>query len=229
LVEALPPDGVAVLNADDHRVAAMGRLTGARTITFGQAVGADVRVGAIELDRLARPSFELTTPWGTEAVRLAVSGRHMAFNAAAAIACVGVAGGDVSAGVAALAEVHLTAMRMQIEHTAGGGLIVNDCYNANPTSMRAALDALAAIPATRRIALLGLMAEIADAGSEHRAIRDYAAELGIEVIAVGTDLYGMAATPDPVAAVGELLGGQALLVKGSRVVGLERLVAALRH
>lgn len=109
-------------------------------------------------------------------MHLAASGRHMAHNAAAALACVGAIGGDLQGAAAALAEVGLTAMRMEVQRTAAGAIVLNDSYNANPTSVRAALDALADLPATRRIAVLGLMAEISDPEAEHRAILEYAAE-----------------------------------------------------
>jgi UDP-N-acetylmuramoyl-tripeptide--D-alanyl-D-alanine ligase len=151
----------------------------------------------------------------------------MVNNAAAALACVGAIVGDVAAGAAALADVGLTEMRMEVLRTIGGAVVINDSYNANPTSMRAALDALAHVPALRRIAILGLMAEIADSAGEHAAIAHYARERGIEVIAYDTDLYGTLPSADPVAAVGSLAGGDAVLVKASRVVGLERIAAAL--
>ncbi|MEO5899936.1 MAG: UDP-N-acetylmuramoyl-tripeptide--D-alanyl-D-alanine ligase [Ilumatobacteraceae bacterium] len=228
LVAALPADGAAVLNADDARVRAMAGRSEAPVVTFGESATADVHIDGVVLDELARPSFTARTPWGTVEVRLGVSGRHMALNAAAALACVGVVGGDVAAGAAALAGVGLSPMRMQLVRTASGGLIINDCYNANPTSMRAAFATLADLPARRRVALLGMMAEIADAAAEHEAILADALERGIEVIPVGTDLYGIAPTDDPVAAVGSIAGGDALLVKGSRVVGLERWVAVLQ-
>ncbi len=227
LVAALPADGTAILNADDRRVRAMAARTEAAVVTFGESADADVRIAGLELDEIARPSFELHTPWGTVGVRLAVSGRHMAINAAAALACVGVVGADLVAGAAALGGVGLSPMRMEVVRTASGGLLVNDCYNANPTSMRAALAALADLPAGRRVALLGMMAEIANAAVEHRAVLAEAHRLGIEVIAVGTELYGVPPVDDPVAAVGSIAGGDALLVKGSRVVGLERYVAVL--
>ena len=196
-------------------------------MTFGHAVGADVRVGEIVTDHHARARFRLDTPWGAHDVVLGVSGRHMASNAAAALAVVGVLGGDVAAGVAALAEVGLTAMRMDIRHAPAGGVVLDDSYNANPTSMRAALDALADLPGHRKVAVLGVMAEISDSAAEHRAIVEYAHGHGIEVLAVGTELYGLPVCDDPVAAVGSLAGGEALLVKGSRVAGLERIAALL--
>jgi len=225
LIQSLPADGTAILNADDHRVRSMRSVSAARVLLYGEADDADIRVSDVRLDDLARASFHLETPWGAVDVRLGISGRHMANNAAAALACVGVVGGDMAAGAAALADVGLTAMRMDVQRTPAGAIVLNDSYNANPTSMRAALDALAALPATRRVAVLGLMAEISDAPAEHAAIVAYARERGIDVVAYGTDLYGMAPVDDPITALGSLAGGDAVLVKGSRVVGLERVAA----
>ncbi len=222
LVEALPANGVAVLNADDAMVSAMRTRTSATVILFGEAAEADVRIDGVRLDEAARASFVAHTPWGRYEVQLAASGRHMALNAAAAIACAGAAGADVGAATRALAAAVMSPLRMQLQHMPNGALILNDCYNANPTSMRAALDALAAIPARRRVALLGLMAEIGDAAAEHHGITAYAARLGIEVVSFGTELYGLTPTDDPAGLVASLAGDEALLVKGSRMVGLER-------
>ncbi len=230
LVQALPPDGVAILNADDPRVASMARTTSARVLLFGETAGSHVRITSVVLDHLARASFAAATPWGNVYVRLAVSGRHMVSNAAAALACVGVVGGDLDAAVHALGSVRLAAMRMDVVRLRSGATVIDDSYNANPTSMRAAIDALAAVPATRRLAVLGVMAEIADPEREHRGIHAYAAQRGVEVLAVGTDLYGVTPLADPasaVDAVGKLGEGDAVLVKGSRVAGLERVATAL--
>ncbi len=227
LIVALPSDGTAILNADDDRVRAMRSLTAASCLLFGEAAGVDVHVRDVVLDELARPSFTVDTPWGNADVRLSISGRHMAINAAAALACVGAVGGDIEAGAAALSAVSLTTMRMQVERSPSGAIILNDSYNANPTSMRAAIDALVDLPAKRRVAILAVMAEISDAADEHRAIADYAAARGVELIAVGTDLYGAQPSPDPIAALGSLSGDDAVLVKGSRVAGLEKLAALL--
>ncbi len=227
LIEALPGDGLAILNADDARVRAMSAACAGRVLLYGEAPDADVRLSNLQLDEMAQASFHLDTPWGACDVRLAVSGRHMASNAAAALACVGAVNGDLVAGAAALSDVGLTAMRMDVQRSAAGTIILNDSYNANPTSMRAALDALADLAAHRRFAVLGLMAEISDSEAEHLAIASYAAERGIELIAYGTDLYGVTPTDDPVAALGSLAGGDAVLVKASRMVGLERVAVAL--
>jgi UDP-N-acetylmuramoyl-tripeptide--D-alanyl-D-alanine ligase len=227
LPRALPATGTAILNADDERVRSMRGLTRATTLTFGERDDADVRIRSLIVDDLARATFVIDSPWGTHDVRLAVSGRHMASNAAAALACVGVVGGDVAAGAAALAEVRLTGMRMELSVAASGAVVLNDAYNANPTSMRAAIDALVDLPAQRRFAVLGVMAEIIDAEAEHQAIVDYAQWKGVEVIAVGTSLYGVTVSTDPVAELGPLGDGDAVLVKGSRVAALETVAAAL--
>ena len=227
LIEALADDGIAILNADDARVRAMAAVCAGEVLLFGEAVDADVRVGKLHLDELARAGFHLDSPWGSCDVHLGISGRHMANNAAAALACVGAVGGDLVAGAAALAGVGLTAMRMDVQRAESGAIILNDSYNANPTSMRAALDALADLTATRRVAVVGLMAEITDSEAEHRAIAAYAAQRAITLLAYGTDLYGITPVDDPVAVLGSLAGGDAVLVKASRVVGLERIAAAL--
>ena len=227
LIRALPAGGLAILNADDVRVRAMAGVSAAPVLLYGDATDADVRISDLHLDDIARPSFHLDTPWGSCDVHLGISGRHMAHNAAAALACVGAVGGDVAAGAAALSDIGLTAMRMDVRRTAAGAIVLDDSYNANPTSMRAALDALADLPASRRIAVLGLMAEISDPEAEHRSIVEYAHGRGIEVLAYRTDLYGLAPIDDAIEALGSLAGGDAVLVKGSRVVGLERVAAAL--
>lgn len=227
LIAALPANGVAILNADDERTRAMSAVSAAPVLLFGESNSADVRASRVRVDDRARASFHLHSPWGECDVKLAVAGRHMVHNAAAALASVGAVGGDLLAGAAALASVRLSSMRMELVDLPSGALLLNDAYNANPTSMRAALETLAQLPATRRVALLGLMAEIPNATAEHRAVRDFADSLGVEVLAYETDLYGIAPSTDPVAALGSLASGVAVLVKGSRVVGLERLVARL--
>lgn len=234
LVRALPASGTAVLNADDHRVAAMAGLTSAQVVTFGTQSSADVCVSGIVVDVEARPSFTVRTPWGTAEVRLALRGAHMALNAAAALAVAGVIGVDLVEAAAALSDVAPGEMRMNVRRAGSGAVVLDDSYNANPTSMRAALDALVALPATRRIAVVGVMAEIADAEREHRQVAEYAAERGVVVMPVGTDLYGISPVVDAdsvaealAAAFGSLAAGDAVLVKGSRVAGLDRVAAVL--
>lgn len=229
LVEALDPGGTAILNADDERVLAMRARTAATVLTYGHHRGADVRIEGLVLDALARPRATMRTPWGSVEVRLSVSGAHMAANAAAAITVAGVVGVDLAAVAVALEAATLSAMRMQVVAAASGGIVINDAYNANPTSMSAALESLAAVSAVRRVAVLGAMAELDDPVVAHRDVAAAAARLGIELVAVGTDRYGVPPLDDGavVEAVGPVSDGVAVLVKASRAVGLERLVASL--
>ena len=151
----------------------------------------------------------------------------MASNAAAAIAVAGVIEATIDGAVAALAEATISGMRMQIDRAPSGAVIVNDAYNANPDSMRAALATVAAMDAVRRVAILGPMAELDDPVSDHAAVMADARELGIDVIAAGTDLYGIEPAADPVAAVGALAPGDVVLVKASRSAGLESTATRL--
>jgi len=233
LVEALPAGGTAVLNADDERVAAMATRTDARVLTFGTH-GGDVRAEDIRLDDALRPGFRLRTPAGDADVRLAVHGVHQVTNALAAAAAGLAADVDLDAIVGALAGAELSALRMQLDTLASGARVVNDAYNANPASTLAALDALAALPAARRVAVLGTMAELGpDAAAEHARVAARARDLGIRIISVAEPAYAVTG-PDAVvdidgalARLGRLDADDAVLVKASRVVGLERLAARL--
>jgi UDP-N-acetylmuramoyl-tripeptide--D-alanyl-D-alanine ligase len=235
LVEALPPGthgGRAVLNAADPLVAAMASRTRADVVTFGD--GGDVRAEAVTLDDELRPSFRLASPWGVADVSLAVRGDHMVHNALAAAAAALVCDVPVAAVAGALGAARLSRWRMDLVRLPSGAVVVNDAYNANPTSMAAALRALVRLGAARRrVAVLGLMAELGTASDdEHRAVGALARELGIEVVGVGAEAstYGgvTVATIDEVpAALGALGEGDAVLLKGSRVAGLERLLDLL--
>ncbi len=227
LIAALPASGTAVLNADDVRVAAMAERTDAAVITYGSSPKADVAYERIALDERARPSFRVRTPWGAADVRLAVSGAHMIPNAAAAIAAAGALGVAVDVAAGALAHAGISGGRMQLVLSPSGALIVNDAYNANPTSMIAALDAVAAMPATRRFAVLGLMAELDDTARAHSTVAEHARRVGITLVAVGVDLYGIAPVDDPIAALADIGDGDVVLVKASNAAGLERVAARL--
>jgi UDP-N-acetylmuramoyl-tripeptide--D-alanyl-D-alanine ligase len=205
----------------------MASATRAAVVTFGETAAADVRAADVELDELARPSFVARTPWGTAPVSLAVSGRHMVGNALAALAVAGSVGVDIAGAATGLGAATVSASRMAVHRLASGAVVIDDAYNANPSSMRAALDALAALPAARRVAVIGVMAEIDDPLAAHREIAEYADRLGIDVVAVGTELYGIPPTADPLAALGTPAAGTAVLVKASRVAQLDRVAAVL--
>ena len=233
LVEALPQHGLAILNADHEIVAAMDSRTQARVLTYGLAAGADVRAENILLDDALRASFDLLTPWGSTRVALGARGEHQVPNALAAAAAGGGMGVPVEAIAAGLAGARLSGLRMELTTTDGGVTVINDAYNANPTSMTAALTSLAMLTARRRYAVLGTMAELGEEGpAAHRSIAEAARDLGVTVIAVDEPAYGdtaihVAGVDGAVAALGDLSEGDAVLVKGSRVAALERVAEAL--
>ena len=231
LVAALPASGRAVLNADDHRVAAMAATSAAPVLSFGLERG-DVRATRLVLDDELRPAFRLVTPWGDADVRLEVRGAHHAANAAAAAAAALAVGATVEAVAAGLAGARSSPWRMDLSRAAAGGTVLNDAYNANPASTEAALRALAALPAHRRVAVLGPMLELGEhSASEHRRIGELARTLGIDhLVTVGAPAYGgqdVRDVDDAVALVGAVGPGDAVLVKASRAAGLERLADAL--
>ncbi len=236
LVEALPVSGTAVLNVDFAPVDALAARTDAAVLRYGiDRVDVDVRAEDLSLDDELRARFVLRSPWGAAPVHLAAHGIHQASNALGAAAAGLALGVEMDAVADALGRAALSPMRMDVRRRADGLVVIDDTYNANPTSMAAALHALAAVDAERRIAILGEMAELgAGAADDHRAIAELARSLGIAVIAVGTSLYGPAA--HAVGGAGEVVillggarlgGGDAVLVKGSRVAGLETVAARL--
>jgi UDP-N-acetylmuramoyl-tripeptide--D-alanyl-D-alanine ligase len=235
LVEALPADGTAVLNADDLRVAAMASRTEASVLTFGQEAG-EVRASAIELDEHLHAAFTLHTPWGDAPVRLAVAGRHQVINALGAAAAGLALGVPLDRVAEGLGGASLSRMRMHLTTAPGGYRVLDDAYNASPTSMHAALQAIGELPAARRFAVVGTMAELGDDEADlHRGCAVLAEELGIHLVSVDEPWYGVAgadAVTTPSAAVARLrelgLGdGDVVLVKASRSAGLERVVEAL--
>ncbi len=229
LVMALNASGFAILNADDERVTAMQSITGARVITYGVAPAADVRMTSCVLDERACASVTVESPWGRASWKMNVPGEHMAHNAVGAIAVAGVMGLDLQRAADAISMSVLSEMRMQHRTARSGALIIDDSYNANPASMAAALQALNATKASRRIAVLGVMAELSEPEQDHLQISRLAKQLGIELIAVETGMYGVQPrTRDEVAAMLSTVENTAtILIKGSRVAQLEKLVAML--
>ncbi len=185
LVQALPDaaaDGLAVLNRDDPRVAGMATLTAARVVWFGRSADADVQATQVEVDSAGRASFVLRTPSGSAPVTLRLFGEHHVSNALAAAALAGELGMSVADIADALSSADAVSPgRMQVCTRADGVTVVNDAYNANPDSVRAALRALSAMTAKRRWAVLGYMAELGAQAEEQHA------EIGREVVRVGID------------------------------------------
>jgi UDP-N-acetylmuramoyl-tripeptide--D-alanyl-D-alanine ligase len=249
IVEVLGPEGTAVLNADDPLVSAMAERTRGTVVMFGAGPDAQVRAADLVLDDQARPGFTLRTPEGEAQVRMQMVGEHMAANAVAAAAVARRFGMPVDRIAELLsAAAPRSQWRMEVTTTPDGVTLVNDAYNANPESMRAALRALAAMGRGRRtFAVLGEMRELGpDSIAEHDAIGRLAVRLDIlRTIAVGDGaraLYLGAAqegswdgeavwVPDAAAAVQrlrtELQPGDVVLVKASRSIGLERVAAEL--
>ena len=229
LVEALPAHGTAVLNADAPLVAAMAHRTRARVLSFGAA--GDVRGDDIRLDGDLRPTFRLRTPWGDAGVTLQIRGHHQVANALAAAAAALASGAGVDDVAAGLGDARLSPWRMELHRTASGAVVLNDTYNANPLSVEAALRALVELPARRRTAILGIMAELGEVGpAEHARMGALAAALGIRVIAVAAPAYGGEQVADATEALerlGALDEGDAVLIKGSRAAGLETAAGTL--
>ena len=231
LVEALPADGLAVLNGDNPLVAAMASRTQARVMTFGHDEGNDIRITSVSLDDELRPTFTMATEWGEVTARPPTRGAHMATNTAAAVGTalfLGVTTEQIEEG---LERVEVSPWRMDVKRSQSGALIINDSYNANPTSMRGALDSLSRLGHSRKIAVLGYMGELGESErADHEEIAAEARAIGAELITVGTDLYGVPACSDVAAAdaaIGSLSPDIAVLVKGSRSAGLEVLASTL--
>ncbi|MDT4977486.1 MAG: UDP-N-acetylmuramoyl-tripeptide--D-alanyl-D-alanine ligase [Pseudonocardiales bacterium] len=257
LVEALPAaqaGGVAVLNADDPLVLAMAARTAARVVAVGTGAGADVRADNVTLDDLGRPGFVLHAGGRSAPVRLQLVGAHHVGNALAAAAVALECGMALADVAAALDEVvPASRWRMELVERADGVLVINDAYNANPESMRAALAALASIAGPRAahggrsFAVLGPMAELgADGPAAHDELGRLAARAGVSrVIAVGEQArpiqHGAALegfgdgsaswVPDAEGAIAvlrnELRPGDVVLVKASRSASLERVALAI--
>ena len=229
LIEALPPQGVAILNADDERVAAMRSRSVAPVLSYGESSTADIRITDLRLDTHGCALFDITTPSGSATVNLSIPGRHMALNAAAAIAVGEALGVDLELMVESLRSASISDRRMQSKTTKNGALLLDDSYNANPTSMAAALETLAQIPADRKVAVLGIMAEIENPEMAYTDIARLARENKIEIIAVGTSGYGTTSltVDEAIEQIRQCDDSTAVLVKGSRVAELERVVDAV--
>ena len=229
LVRELPASGTAILNAADPRVAAMAAVTDAPVVTFG--TGGDVHAEGIAVDASLRGRFRLRSSWGEIDVALAARGTHQVQNALAAAAVALVCGLSLEDIATGLGEAVLSPWRMELLTAPDGAVVLNDAYNANPTSVAAALESLVALPAVRRVAVLGVMAELGPEGdAAHAEVGALAERLGVRLIAVAAPAYGgedVATVEEAIDLLEPLGPGDAVLVKGSRVAGLERLAELL--
>ena len=255
LVEALPADGAAILNADDPRVLAMAARTAARVVTFGvddraaQIRPAQIRASDVRLDDLGRPSFTLLTPEGPAAVTLRLHGAHTVPDAVAAAALareLGLGLADIADGLCA--AVARSRWRMEVHRRGDGVTVINDAYNANPESVAAALHALRHLAQDGRgFAILGHMAELGDTSrASHEDVGEFAARADLAgLIAVGEEAAPILAgarrvrswtgdalaVPDGTAALdalaNQLKPGDVVLVKASRAAHLEGVAALL--
>ncbi len=229
LIESLPKSGTAILNRDDDRVWAMRDATEATVLSYGASAQADVRMSSCTVDDRGCATASVISPWGEVELKMQVPGRHMAQNALAALCAAGLLGVDLKLAAAAVSATKISESRMQMRELQNGATVIDDSYNANPLSMRAALETLASLSAKRKIAFCGLMAELAEPEKDHTAICEYALQLGIELVAVNTDLYGVDAVSFDQARdqLEKLNRDDAALVKGSKVTGLVRLCDGL--
>jgi UDP-N-acetylmuramoyl-tripeptide--D-alanyl-D-alanine ligase len=249
LPAALPPGGVALLNADDPLVLAMAERTAARVVTFGVHDRATVRAAGVTLDGQGRAGFTLVTPQGSAPVRLRLVGAHNVVNALAA----GALAGELGMGIADVADALSAATnrskwRMEVTASPDGVTVINDAYNANPEAMAAALETLATVARGRRaFAVLGHMNELGDESPQwHEQVGGLAAQAGVAgLIVVGEqaapmltgakaerswhgELIGVPDAGSAVAVLGNLLApGDVVLVKASRAAGLEQVALAL--
>jgi UDP-N-acetylmuramoyl-tripeptide--D-alanyl-D-alanine ligase len=247
LVEALPADGLAILNADDARVRAMAAHSRGEVTLFGRSPDAEVRAEQVRIDDAGRPGFVLCTEQGAVPVSLQLVGEYQVSNALAAAAVAQHAGLGLERIAAALSTaVPVSRWRMEITERADGITIVNDAYNANPTAMRAALTAVAALAGGRRIvAVFGPMLELGrDEEAEHARLGTLAAESGVGVVvavgdqraatvqeaakACGADAEYAADRAEALRILRSVLEpGDVVLVKASRAAGLEVLADRL--
>lgn len=241
LIEMLPRDGVAVLNADDSRVAAFARGLGERGVLYGTAANAQVRAESIEEEGLAGTRFEVVTESARRTVHLQLLGRHNVLNALAAV-CTGLLSGmELETCCAALEQLRPTEKRGRVLEWRGAQLI-DDTYNSNPRALESMVEALRMTPARRRFVVAGEMLELGPEGATlHHAAGEQMAGLdgvvGVRGLAShlveGARAKGVAAefvsTPEDAAAWLEknVREGDVVLLKASRGVRLERALQLL--
>jgi len=229
LFMALPPSGVAIVNSDS--VNAMKTVHGisARVMTFGSSETASVRWEIVSVDERGCCTVRFTAGDESAVGIVPLPGIHMASNAASAVAVGITCGIGIAQCVEALPNTQSSSQRMQWVVGRNGIRILDDSYNANPVSVAAALRTMAETSAKQKYAVLGVMAEVLHSDMAHRQIAELCRQLGIELLALETDLYETNALSltDVANTLGGLDSNTVVLVKGSRVAETERVVQAL--
>ncbi len=248
LLEAIPSDGLCVLNADDARYDWLGERCSGRRISFGTTRRSQVRGGRLRVDGRGRLAFRLSYRGSEIDVQLPLPGRHNLYNALAAAACSLALGVGMEQVAAGLEKARLTEWRMEMQKTSQGVTVLNDCYNSNPAAVKAALESLTDIDASGKlIVVLGDMAELGAISEQmHHRVGEMVVDSGADVlITVGKRARGIASaargrglpqgsifpTRD-VAQAAEILRAvlepeDMVLIKGSRSLGMERLAHAV--
>ncbi|MSQ09581.1 MAG: UDP-N-acetylmuramoyl-tripeptide--D-alanyl-D-alanine ligase [Dehalococcoidia bacterium] len=242
LPASLPPDGVAVLNADDALVTAMSSRTAAAVVYYGMTPGADLRATEVRTHGLDGLTFDLVWQGERRSIRTRLIGRHNVYTALAAAAVALIEGmtlDEVCEGIASLPD----STRVKVRHTRAGALVLDDTYNASPASVTAALDILADVPG-RRVAILADMLELGpEEGPGHQQVGRHAARQADALIAIGpraramadaaleaglTDVQHFPSKEDALDALrAQDHQGTVLLFKGSRGMALDELADSL--
>lgn len=242
LIRELPQEGTAILPADDTMFEYLKTQTSAHIVSFGQSAAAQYRVHKSTFDARGYSISQIETPKnGILELQLSLPGIHNAINAAAALAAADVCGIDLNLAIQSLRNLEIPGARMQVRRVKNV-VIIDDCYNAGPSSMRTSLEVLKDFPdAKRRVAVLGSMLELGDwSKKEHQKIGTQANEIAQLIIGVGEDTKvlleaaqnaethwfenaAQAAKWIPA----QIQNGDVILVKGSRSIGLEKVVEAL--
>jgi UDP-N-acetylmuramyl pentapeptide synthase len=245
VLEGVAPGGAFVANADDARVMAMARSFSGRVVTFGDAASADLRASAIRSLGAAGTAFTVTCGGASGEARLTIPGTHHVKNVLAALATALALGFDPLGLLPRVAELVAGEHRGSLLRLGGDVLVLDDCYNSSPAALFHALETLATLPGARRVAIVGDMLELGSfAEASHREAGRRAARAAGVVLGVGPDSAALVEeahaagcravqhVPDAataaVVATALVHDGDAVLVKGSRGIGLDVVVEALR-
>jgi UDP-N-acetylmuramoyl-tripeptide--D-alanyl-D-alanine ligase len=226
LLHSLPQSGIAIVNSDSVNAMKTVHSIAARVMTFGSSETAAVRWEIVSSDERGCCTVRFMAGNESAVGIVPLPGIHMASNAASAVAVGITCGIGIAQCVEALSNTQSASQRMQWVIGRNGIRILDDSYNANPVSVAAALRTVAETPAKQRYAVLGVMAEVLHSDLAHQEIAKLCEQLGIELLALETGLYGTSALS--LSDIANILNGHdsttVVLVKGSRVAGAERVV-----